>query len=123
MNRQNIDFFAESYPKHQERTPITELSINENNTLVNPHNLSFSAEPSIKKKNISSSKKLLTTIIIVIIGLFIYSSMAYTFTDNIFDNFNLELFSPNGSPGIIIVLIHSIIFLIITYFILKAMID
>jgi hypothetical protein len=68
-----------------------------------------------------SSKKFLAVLLITILGAFLYSSFAYTVSDSIARKLGMEFFNDHGSPGPVIVSIHSVIFMILIYLILKVL--
>lgn len=72
--------------------------------------------PSIKKATMNDgSKRLWMIIIITLLGAFIFSSYAYSFTDHVAGGLSMDLFSKDGEPSILAVAIHVVIFAIVIY--------
>lgn len=65
----------------------------------------------------SGYKKLFIAILISILGAFIYSAFSYTFTDNMFSRFGITLFSDDGQPKLIVVIMHTLLFALLIYLI------
>lgn len=104
MNRALQQSFANSYPQRSsivslDLSPIQKTKIKENYT-------------GVKKRS------LWIVIIIVIVAAMIYSSMAYTVSNYVFEYFNIDMFNSQGEPNIFIQIIHSIILGIAVYLIL-----
>lgn len=150
MNRNVIEMFASSYPKNklggtavqdfdgmlfqppiplqksgsgngqkppqkpQQRTPIEEI-VTEG---YRPGN--------IPKQQISSSakngiRKFLAILLIVFVGAFLFSSFSYTISDTIFSKFGVQFFAEGGHPSMMIIVIHSLIFLLLIYLIVSVL--
>lgn len=121
MDHRLMESFAGNYPtssqqpKKAVRTPLNEILSRE---LPPEKYYSYSSPPSHKDN--SKSKKLFVIIAIGLLGCFIYSAYAYTISDHIFGTINVELFDPNhGQPNLIIQIIHTVIFMILIWLVLK----
>lgn len=78
------------------------------------------------KYQISSSqkngfRKFLAILLIVFLGAFLFSSFSYTISDTIFSKFGLQFFADGGHPTMMIVVIHSLIFLALIYLIVSTL--
>lgn len=70
-------------------------------------------------KSGNAARKFLTVLLIVFLAAFLYSGFAYTISDTIFSKFGMLLFNDEGSPTIMVVVIHSIILLGLVYLVLN----
>ena len=64
-------------------------------------------------------RKLVIAFLIGCVGAIVYSTFAYTFCDNIFDNCSITLFADDGQPKITVIALHTLIFILAIYFILS----
>jgi hypothetical protein len=146
MNRNVIEMFASSYPKNklggtsvqdfdgalfdppvplqshhyagnpqrskpQQRTPIQDV-------VEGYKSSSMSQASNVKVSSITNGmRKFLAILLIVFLGAFLFSSFSYTISDTIFSKFGLQFFAEGGNPGMVIIVIHSLIFLALVYLI------
>jgi hypothetical protein len=78
------------------------------------------------KRQISSSvknglRKFLAILLIVFLGAFLFSSFSYTVSDTIFSKFGVQLFTSDGHPTTMVIVIHSLIFLALIYVITSVL--
>jgi len=96
-------------PRPQQRTPIQDVVEG------------YKSSDTPKAANVKASsmtnkmKKFLAILLIVFIGAFLFSSFSYTISDTIFSKFGLQFFAEGGNPGMVIIVIHSLIFLALVY--------
>jgi hypothetical protein len=148
MSRNLIEQFASSYPKARPAGGKEFDNFIGNNTASkippsSPSSPSFSAsrsrtrlsdvmepyqseyqKPKMVKslssdKSGNSTRKFFTVLLIVFLAAFLYSGFAYTISDTIFSKFGMLLFNDEGAPTLMIVVIHSLIFLGLVYLILN----
>ena|SRR5579872_3366115 len=103
MDRTLQQSFANSYPQ---RSRISTLNL--------PSNKIKEKYPQTKKRN------LWKLILIVGLAALIYSSMAYTASNHIFNYFNIVMFNKDGEPSLLVQFIHSLLFAGIVYVILYS---
>ena len=63
--------------------------------------------------------KLVKSLIISILSLIVFSSFAYSLSDDVFTYFHMDMFDDNGIPKFMIQFIHTALLFIIVYILLK----
>ena len=121
MDRNNLELFAQSYPKAPARSPMRRASPTRTplGDVVSPTSQDRPRQ-SMSPADKSSTKKFLAIFLITILGAIVYSAFMYTLSDKITSGLNLNFFAETGQPGAVIMLIHSLIFLVLIYIILNT---
>lgn len=112
------EYFVDLYPK---RTQVNELFSDYNDSNINSKRGMKSPSIPQSQTEHSKTKKIMTILLIAIFGAVMYSANAYTQSDHIFGTMGFELFDQEfGDPGFIVMGIHTFIFSLIIWIILKA---
>jgi uncharacterized BrkB/YihY/UPF0761 family membrane protein len=111
--------FAMLYPKEEIKNKTSIDKLNSNNT--NSSKTSSSTQKNISTTTSSDKKssllgKLFIILFIAILGALLFSTPSYTLADKLFKSLNL--FNQHGEPGILIILIYTIIFALLIWLIL-----
>lgn len=73
----------------------------------------------LKQSGTSSAfGRFIIIVVIAVLAALIFSGWMYTVTDKMFSAVGLHLFSSDGQPGIIIIIIHTVLFAILAWLIL-----
>lgn len=119
MDRSLQEAFAKKYPTSQtQNTPENQKSKTPLNKVLNTKEKYFYKNEI--NQPISISKKIIIAIIISFIAAFLFSTIAYTFSDNITSGISLNLFDKDGQPGNIIIIIHTIILSLFVFLIINT---
>lgn len=86
---------------------------NHNNNASRPKSQEAFTPPAQSVK--SGTKKIILSLVIAILGAFIFSAIAYTFSDNIFGKFGVAFFAEDGQPKLPIILLHTLLFAILIF--------
>jgi len=131
MDGRNIELFASSYPKADaSRLPpsrtIPGMSRTAIKNIVSDEGFYSVQSVTAPKQSMSTStkqgmKKFFAILLITLVGALLYSAFAYTISDSIFSKFGVEFFDTNGSPGMAVIAIHSVIFLGVIYLIVNTL--
>ena len=123
----HIEMFAKSYPKGSAGRPVTLPPLSMRTPLQDVvSEEAFHPKQAIPKQAMTDSakegtKKFLAIFLITILGALLFSTFAYTMSDHVFGKMGMQLFDENGSPSTTIIVIHSIIFLMLIYFVLGTL--
>lgn len=71
------------------------------------------------EQNKNGYKKVVLSAVLAVLAMFIYSSVAFSLTDHVATHLNVDLFSHDGEPNIIAILIHTVVFGFFTFFIIS----
>jgi hypothetical protein len=74
--------------------------------------------PVTKQEIKSAYRKIILAIIISCLGSFLFSALAYTFTDSMFSKLGYDFFTDDGMPKYSIIAIHTILFFLLIWLIL-----
>jgi hypothetical protein len=66
-----------------------------------------------KYSSVKQSIKWYIIILIAILGALIYSSWFYSLTDQLFSGMGLDLYTTNGEPTFLVVIIHTIVYVLL----------
>jgi hypothetical protein len=117
MDRSLQKQVAQMYPKKNSnfKGPRTSsIQAMQNTVMYNPPQKEHYDFDSLPKVNVKCKKFFVVCIITLLAG-FLFSSTAYTLTDDLTSRLNLELFDQQGSPSLGAVILHMVLFGILVY--------
>jgi hypothetical protein len=120
MDRSLQKQVAQMYPKKNSnfkgpRTPSGQAM--QNQIVYNPPQKEHFEMDSLPKIDVKT-KKFFVVLIITLLGGLLFSSKAYTITDDLSSKLNLELFDQQGNPSMGAVIFHMVVFGLLIYLII-----